>query len=234
MRFIIVMMVLLLTPAPPASAEEMAAAPAGGFSFRPPAAGQRDWFPIMEFGVALRPSFERVWNVGLARPVSNRLALGGVVTITDDSGTTIAAGPMGRINLGRTVTLDIAPELLVQGRRTRFLETENPSPDVQVQSIAVGKAPGFALDAALMLGDWGGLFARTTLFPYGHVTQTTYTRVEPPGGGTTWQAQGEERVDRHGLATAHRFGVRAGSYPGLGLGLLAVVVSAVVYETIEN
>ena len=225
---------LLLALAPSAAAEEMAAAPAGGFSFRPPTAGARNWFPIMEFGVALRPSFERVWNVGLARPVSDRLALGGVATITDDSGTTLAVGPLGRINLGRAVTLDIAPQLLVQGRRTRFLETENPAPDMQVQSTAVGQAPGFALDATLMLGDWGGLFARTTLFPYGHVTRTTYTRVALPAGGTAWQAQGEERVDRHGLATAHRFGVRAGSYPGLGLGLLAVAVSAVVYGTIEN
>lgn len=234
MRFLFRLMLLLLIVPSAAPAQEVAPAKPAGFSFRPPPAGARAWFPIVEFGVALRRSFERNWNVGLAHPIGERFALGGVVTITDDSGTTVAAGPVGRVNLGRSVALDIAPQLLVQGRRTRFLDGENSSPDVQVQSVAVGKAPGFALDASLMLDDWGGIFARTTLFPYSQVSRTTYTRVALPGGGSAWQAQNVESVERSGVVAAHRFGVRAGSYPGLGLGLLAVVVSAVVYGTIEN
>lgn len=234
MRVPFLVLFLLLTVLPPAAAEETVASRAGGFSFRPPASGRRAWFPIVEFGVALRPSFERVWHVGLVRPLDERFALGGVVTITDDSGTTIAMGPVGRVNLTRSVTLDMAPELLVQGRRTRFLDEASPSPEVRVQSTAVGKAPGFALDASLMLGDWGGVFARTTFFPYSQVSRTSYTRVELPGGGSGWQAGNVDLVTRSGVVTAHRFGVRAGSYPGLGLGLLAVVVSAVVYPTIEN
>lgn len=234
MRVLFLVIALLLTVPPRAPAQEGASGPSGGFSFRPPPAGASAWFPIVEFGVALRPSFERVWNVGLAHPLGERFALGGVVTITDDSGTTIAVGPVGRVKLTRTVALDIAPELLVQGRRTRYLDDERPSPDVRVQSLAQGKAPGFALDASLTLGDWGGIFSRTTLFPYVQVVRTTSVRVEVPGAGTGWQTQDVETVERSGLVATHRFGVRAGSYPGLGLGVLAVLVSAVVYGTIEN
>lgn len=234
MRILFLILVSLLTVPIPARAQGDASATPRGFTFRPPPAGTSVWFPIVEFGVALRPSFERIWNVGLAHPIGERFALGGVVTVTDDSGTTIAVGPVGRVNLTPTVALDIAPELLVQGKRTRYLADERPLPDVWVQSVARGEAPGFALDASLTLGDWGGVFARTTLFPYSEVTRTTFVRVAGPGAGTSWQTQDEEIVERSGVVAAHRFGVRAGSYPGLGLGVLAVLVSAVVYGTIEN
>lgn len=199
-----------------------------GFCFRPDPSADCSWFPITEFGVALRTSYERIWFLGLVHPLNQRLALGGTVAITDDSGTKVTLAPLLRVNLTRSVALDIAPGVTVSGNSMRYLPDERPSPGVWIQSWASGEAPGFALDVSLSLMDWGVLFARTTVLPYGDVTRSTYTLVDTPQG-PAWQGQEFESVKQSGTVTETRFGVRAGSYAGLGAAVLAVAVSAVIY-----
>jgi len=52
--------------------------------------------------------------------------------------------------------------------------------------------------------------------------------------GSTWVLQSQEMILQKGTITETRFGARAGSYAGLGLGVLAVLVSGVTYSMIEN
>ena len=142
----------------------------------------RQWIPITECGVSLRASYERIWNFGLLHSLGGRYAAGAVVTLTHDSGTTISLAPVGRVNLTRLVALDIAPGILVQGRRDRY-SAEWPSPQIFIESVASGRAPGFALDASLSVRDWAVLFARASVFPYDQVMRSTYASRDSASSG---------------------------------------------------
>ena len=226
---------LILAGPAAAPAQETDIPADGGFCFRPDASADCDWFPITEFGVAFRESYERIWVLGLAHTLNHRFALGGTVAFTDDSGITVTLAPLVRVNLTRDLFLDIAPGVMISGSSTLYLPDERPSPDVRIQSTAQGMAPGFALDVSLSLKDWVVPFARRSVLPYDQVSRWTYTQVDAPGVGTSWLSpQSEEIVQQSGTITEYRFGVRAGSYAGLGLGVLAVVVSAVMYGFTEG
>lgn len=201
--------------------------------FRPSQPTDCDWFPITEFGVSIRTSYERIWVFGLVHPLDRRFAVGATLAFTDDSGTTLTVAPLIRVNLTGSIALDVAPGLLVNGSTTRLAD-EWPSPNLWIQSSTTGQAPGFALDASLCLRDWAVLFVRTSVYPYEELSRTTYALADFPGGGSTWVVQAQEIVPQAGTITESRIGIRAGSYPGLGLGVLAVLASIVVYGTIEN
>jgi hypothetical protein len=229
---------LLLVPAP-SRAQDATPAKSGGFCFRPNPAADCTWFPITEFGVALARSpkkgdWGRVWHVGVLRNVGARTALGAAVTVTDEDATTVTLSPVGRFRLSGDLALDVAPGIVVHGRATEQFANEQPSPDVLVQSFAVGRAPGFAVDASLGYKDWGVLFVRTSILPYDEVVRSTATLIDLPGGGTSWQTQEPETVPRKGSVTETWVGVRAGSYAGLGAGALAVLVTVIANSVIEN
>jgi hypothetical protein len=96
------------------------------------------------------------------------------------------------------------------------------------------RAPGFAVDASLTYRDWGALFVRTRMLPYSEVTRFTFTRVDLPGGGSSWISGPPETLEQRGVLTQHWVGVRAGSYPGLGLGVLAALATIAVTVAIED
>jgi hypothetical protein len=226
---------LILAGTTTALTQERDASTHGRSSTRAKPSTGREWFPITEFGVAHSPSYARIWNLGLAHAIGGRFALGATVAITDDDGSrTVTLAPVGRAYLTPSIALDIAPGCLVHGSKFRWLPDERPSPDVQIQSLALGQAPGFALDASLSLGDWAVLFVRTSVFPYSQVSRNTLTLIGSSGADSTWLAQPPEIVTQRGVVTEHRIGVRAGSHAGLGLGVLAVVVSSLVYAALPD
>lgn len=231
---------LILTGPAPAKAQETPASNPGGFCFRPDPSASCDWFPITEFGVALAASppsgaaFGRIWNVGLMRNVGDRTALGAMVTITHDNIATITLSPVGRIRLNASLALDLAPGVVIHGRPFESFPLEQPTPDMQIYTSAYGKAPGFALDASLSYRDWGEFFVRTSVIPYSEVSRSTYTRIDLPGGGTSWLSGMPETVPQKGVITEHWVGVRAGSYAGLGLGALAAIATAVATAVIGD
>ncbi len=214
-------------------AQERDASTACALCFRPRHPTDCDWFPITEFGVSIRTSYERIWVFGLVHPLDRRFAVGATVAFTDDSGTTLTVAPLIRVNLTGSIALDVAPGLLIHGSTTR-LAGEWPAPDLWIESSTTGQAPGFVLDASLSLRDWAVLFVRTTVYPYEEVARTTYALTNSPGEGSTWVFQAREIVPQAGTITENRIGIRAGSFPGLGLGVLAVLASIVVYGTLEN
>jgi hypothetical protein len=233
----LVMSVVLARPAP-AVAQESAASTSSRFCFRPDGSGC-DWFPITEFGVALASGGSggangRIWNLGLMRNVGERTAIGAMVTFTDEASTTVTLSPVGRIRLSRDFALDLAPGVVMSGRQFKSFPSEQPSPDSLVETFATGLAPGFAFDASVTYRDWGAVFVRTSILPYDEVSRATYSRIDLPGGGTSWLSHEPESVARSGTVTETWVGVRAGSYPGLGLGVLAVIVTVIANAVTEN
>jgi hypothetical protein len=235
----IVFVVMVLARPAPAAAQETAASSSSRFCFRSDGSPGCDWFPITEFGVALatspkRGSNGRIWNLGLMRNVGERTAFGAMVTFTDEASTSVTLSPVARIRLSADVALDLAPGVVIHGRQLKEFPSEQPTPDSLVQTFATGLAPGFAFDASVTYRDWGAVFVRTSILPYDEVSRATYSRIDLPGGGTSWLSHEPESVARSGVVTEHWIGVRAGSYPGLGLGVLAVLVTVIGNAVTEN
>lgn len=231
---------MILTGPAPARAQETPASSSRGFCFRPDPTASCDWFPITEFGVALAAqpksgaAFGRIWNLGLMRNLGDRTALGAMVTITHDNVATVTLSPVGRIRLNPSLALDLAPGVIVHGRPFKSFPLEQPTPDMQISTSTYGKAPGFALDASLSYRDWGVFFVRTSVIPYSEVSRSTFTRIDLPGGGTSWLSGEPETVPQKGVLTEHWVGVRAGSYAGLGLGVLTALATVVASAVIDD
>jgi hypothetical protein len=236
---LLVLSAALLLPAP-ANAQDGAASSGGGFCFRPSATSECDWFPITEFGVALvadPPSgtaLGRIWNVGLMRNVGQRTALGAMVTVTHDNIATVTLSPVGRIRLNSSLALDLAPGIVIHGRPFKSFPMEQPAPDSMVLSSTYGEAPGFAFDASLSYKDWGVLFVRTSVMPYSEVSRSTFGQITLPGGETSWLSYPPETLAQKGTITETWVGVRAASYPGLGLGVLAALVTVIAEAAVGD
>jgi hypothetical protein len=237
--FALAALALLVAVPAPARAQDSISAKSGGFCFRPNPASDCTWFPITEFGVALvrspkKGDWGRIWQVGLLHEVGARTALGAAVTVTDEDATTVTLSPVGRLRISPDLALDVAPGVVVHGLSREQFPAEYPTPDVWIQTFAVGRAPGFAVDASLSYKDWGVLFVRTSVLPYEEVVRSTATLIDLPGGGTSWQTREPESVPRKGSVTETWVGVRAGSYAGLGTGALAALVTVIANSVIEN
>jgi hypothetical protein len=210
------------------------------FCFRSGPGSKCEWFPITEFGFALAAhpkegaAFGRIWNVGLLNNVDDRTALGAMVIVTHDNGATVTLAPVGRFWLSHSFAVDLAPGVVVYGHQLRDFAPERPSPDVLILRRTTGRAPGFALDASISYRDWGALFVHTSVLPYSEVTRSTFTRIDLPGGGSSWIGGPPETLEQRGVLTEHWIGVRAGSYPGLGLGILAALATVAATVGIED
>lgn len=234
------LLLVAVASVPPAALAQVGTPPPGRFCLRNRPAAGCSWFPITEFGVAiLRPATEaptRFWSLGLLHPVAGRWALGGSLVASSSNGprTALTLAPVGRLALTRSLSLNLAPGLVFHGQQARDFPAEQPSPDTMITSRAEARAPAFAMDASLNLGDWATLFFHTSVFRYSTVSRYPSVLTVLPGGGTTWLSLPTETVAQPGTIVRQWIGVRAGSYPGLALGAAAVLVTMLVKGAVND